>query len=235
MIKLRKMLIAVVATASLMTSAFAGEYSFGVTGSFMDLDAKGTETDRLTAAGANVADTSTRTKAISEDAFTGSIYIEYTADTRFPFTIGGEYTPGTVDIGGKFTRTDTETSATGEDETVSITRGRNASASASNFSTLYTELSIWKALYVRAGMSNISVNHSNDSLMTGQTDLNGTNLGLGFKGKTNGGVQWKLSYQETDYDTLNLRSSGNSVAANSTGVKADLDTTAVRFSLGKSF
>ena len=60
-------------------------------------------------------------------------------------------------------------------------------------------------------------------------------LGVGVKGTTGGGMLWKLSYEETDYDGFTLKSTGNSVAANSNSIKGDVDTNAVRFSLAKSF
>ena len=56
-------------------------------------------------------------------------------DTRFPITLGGEYTPGTVDIGSKFSRTDTELSQTADPVTTATSVTRSASASASNFAS----------------------------------------------------------------------------------------------------
>ena len=235
MTNIRNMLIAAIAIASLATSASAGSFAMGVTGSMMDLDASGTETDRLTAAGANVADTSTRNKSISESSGTASIYVEYIMDTRFPITLGGEYTPGTVDIGSKFSRTDTELSQTATGITTATSVTRTASASASNFATIYTELGLFGPFYVRAGASNITVSSSNQSNMDANTNLSGLNIGAGFKGTAGNGVMWKLAYEETDYDTLSVRSTNNSVAVETSGVKADLDTKAYRISLGKSF
>jgi len=237
MINIKNTLIAAFATASItMTTAFAG-MSFGVVGSSMDINATGTETDRLTATGTNVADTSIRNKAVSDTAMGAAIYVEYTmSDSAWPLVFGAEYTPGEADISGKLTRSDTETSQTGNEDHVSTLVTRTASASASNMSTAYIEAPLFKGLYVKGGIAHITVDHQNDSGMNGSTALRGTNVGAGYKTETPGGFMLKVSYEETDYDTLDLRSTGsNSVTANSTGVTAEVDTKAYRFSVGKAF
>jgi hypothetical protein len=65
--------------------------------------------------------------------------------------------------------------------------------------------------------------------------LQGTNTGIGYKMTTAGGYILKASYEETDYDSISLRSTNNNVAANSTGVTANVDTEAYRLSIGKNF
>ena len=236
MTNIKNTLIAAFAIASItMTTAFAG-MSFGVVGSSMDIGATGTETDRLTAAGANVADTSTRTRSASDSAMTASLYLEYTlSDSVWPLTFGAELTPGTADISKKISRSDTELSRTGQVAHTVLSKRRSASAEATNMSTVYIEAPIFRGLYVKAGLANITVNHANDSGLEDSSALTGTNLGLGFRTETAGGYILKASYEETDYDTLSLRSTGNSVAANSTGVTADVDTEAYRLSIGKAF
>jgi hypothetical protein len=235
MIKLRNMIVAMIAIFALTTSAYAGSFSVGLTASNMDMKASGTETDRLTAAGANIADTSIRKKSITESATVGSIFVEYTTDFRFPIAFGVEYTPGEIEISKKLSRTDSELSQTGQVLTTAFSNKRTASAEATNFATAYVEIPLFKGLYVRGGLANMSVNHENDSNLGGSTHLTGTNFGAGFKHTTAGGMILKASYEETDYDTISLRSDKNSVAANSTGVKADVDTEAYRFSIAKNF
>ena len=65
--------------------------------------------------------------------------------------------------------------------------------------------------------------------------MSGTNLGVGLKGNTAGGLLWKMIYEETDYDGFNITSRGNGVVGNSNNIKGDLETSAVRVSLAKSF
>jgi len=232
--KLRNMLVAMIAITGLSTSAFAGSMSIGLVGSNLSAAAKGTETDRITAAGANIADTSTRSLSKNVDATVGTIYVEYTTDFRFPIALGVEYTPGQTEIHSG-TRSDTELSVTGTTIHTAMPSTRQASAEMTNFATAYIEVPIYKGLYVKGGLANMTVNHKNDSGLGAATHLKGTNTGVGYKITTAGGYILKASYEETDYDTISLRSSNNSVAANSTAVSANVDTEAYRVSIGKSF
>jgi hypothetical protein len=240
MIKLRNMLIAAIAIVGLSTSAWAGTVSLGVTASQLDVEASGTETDKLTAAGANVADTSVRSRSVSDETMTGSVFAEYTSETRWPITLGFEYTPGEADIANT-SRVDTELSQTGNEITTAASVTRTAKATAKNFNTVYFEAPIWGMLYARAGISNMDIDYSyvttgnNSGTYTDEIDVSGTNLGIGLKGNTAGGMLWKMTYEETEYDGFSLTSKNNSVIANSNTIKGDLDTSAIRFSLAKSF
>ena len=234
MTKLTNILVAAIAITALSTSAFAGSMSVGLKVSSMDIKASGTETDRLTATGANVADTSVRKLSKEAGTTTGSVFVEYTTDFRFPIAVGLEYTPGETTIGSG-TRLDSELSQTGNVNTTALANTRTAKAVASNFATAYVELPLFKGLYVRGGIANMTVNHRNNSALGAASHLTGTNTGIGYKVTTDGGWILKGSYEETDYDTINLRSDSNSVAANSTGVTADVDTDAYAFSIAKNF
>ena len=156
-------------------------------------------------------------------------------------TFGFEYTPGTANISDKISRTDTETSQTGQTAATSVSSTRSAEADATNFATLYAELGVWGPLYVRAGLSNMDIDYTTTSTGTNggayseALSVSGMNLGIGIRGTLDSGLVWKLSYEDTDYDDINLRSTGNSVAANSNAINADVDTTAFRLSLGKTF
>ena len=236
------LLVAAIAIASLsITNVFAGSYSIGVVASTLNVEGSGTETDTLSAGGANVADTSIRNKNTDENTMTGSLYGEFTSETRFPMTLGFEYTPGTANISDKISRTDSETSQTGKEAATAVSSVRTAEANATNFATVYTELGVWGPLYVRAGLSNMDIDYTTTSTGTNggsyseALSVSGTNLGVGFKGTFDNGVIWKLSYETTDYDSISLRSTGNSVAGESNAIKADVDTSAYRLSLGKSF
>ena len=82
-------------------------------------------------------------------------------------------------------------------------------------------------------MSQIDVNTKESGASTtgtyGNASLDGTNLGIGLKGVTSSNIVWKLAYEETDFDTLNLTST------TSNKIKADLDTEAVSLSIGYRF
>ena len=224
------------------SSAYAGTGTMGVVVSAYNVEASGTETDKLTAAGANVADTSVRNKTVDDTTGTASFFMEYTlSDHSWPTTWGVEYTPGTANISDKVTRTDAETSITGQNITVANSTVRTAAAEATNFASAYLEAPIWGGLYARVGLSNIDIDYTTtdtSSVGGAYTDtisMTGTNLGIGYKGTTAGGTLYKLAYEQTDYDGFTLNSTGNSVAANSNTIKGDVDTSAFRISLGKSF
>ena len=59
--------------------------------------------------------------------------------------------------------------------------------------------------------------------------------GLGYQSNSDTGYFFRAAYEMTDYDGFTLKSTGNSVAANSNTIKGDVDTNAIRFSLAKSF
>jgi len=241
MVKIRNILISAITFVAFSLNVSAGTYSLGVTGSILDIEASGTETDKLTAAGANVADTSVRKKTISKTTPVGSLFAEFTSASSYPVTIGFEYTPGTADISGGLSRTDTVKSITGTTSEVTLTEKRTASADATNFSTLYVEAPLFGAMYARAGLSHMDINYvttstgTNGGSYSDDISLSGVNLGIGFKGNTAGGMLWKATYEHTNYDDFTLNSTGNSVAANSNTIKGDADTIGYRFSLAKSF
>ena len=239
--KLSTVFAAILLSAFTMTSVFAGNAAIGVTVSMLNVEAVGTETDRLTAAGSNVTDTSVRKKTVDDDTTTASIFAEYTTETSWPITLGFEYTPGTANISNKVSRTDTMLSVTGK-QTTALSAKRTAEADATNFSTAYVEVPLYGALYVRAGVSNIDIDYVTTTTgaeahgkYTDNISMTGTNLGIGLKGVTDGNMLWKLTYEQTDFDGFNMRTTGNSVAANSSAISGDVDTAAVRLSLGKQF
>lgn len=233
--KLRNMLIASIAIVCLSTVSWAGSMNIGVVTSMLDIDANGTETDTLTAGGANVADASTRTKSVSEQVFTGSIFAEYTLDTRWALTGGVEITPGKADIGGKFARTDAVLSFSGVERASQTGEPltRAVQATASGFGTMYVEAPLFGAFYVRAGASRMTIDHGSDSYQ-GDIDLTGTNLGFGLKGNRNGFI-YKLAYEQTDYGSFNIRTPGNDVAGETSAIAGNVDTAGVRLSVGKTF
>lgn len=240
--KLSTVFAAILLSAFTMTSVFAGNAAIGVTVSMLNVEAVGTETDRLTAAGTDVTDTSVRKKTVDDDTTTASIFAEYTTETSWPITLGFEYTPGTANISDKVSRTDTMTSITGTVTAVSKSAKRTAEADATNFSTAYVEVPLYGALYVRAGVSNIDIDYVTTTTgvekhgkYTDNINMTGTNLGIGLKGVTDGNMLWKLTYEQTDFDGFNMRTTGNSVAANSSAISGDVDTAAIRLSLGKQF
>ena len=126
----------------------AGGFSVGVKGSYIEIEASGTETDKD-----GTADTSTRTKSVENDAIIAAIYAEYSMDDASwgaegnGITLGLEHIPGSADVSDKFSRTDTELSITGNVNTASNTVIRTASAEVDNFNNLYLELPLYNSIF----------------------------------------------------------------------------------------
>ena len=235
--KLKNILIGLLATISLTSVAYAGSFGLGVTGSYTKIDASGTETTpAVTGAAAESNSTS-----VDENSFLGSIFLEYSfndaswASAGNGFTIGAEHTPGTADVSDKVkSRTDTELSITGTAATTAVSRTQTAQAEVDNYNNFYIEVPLYKSIFVKAGMSSIDVTTKETTTGTnggtyGNASLDGTNLGIGLKGVTASNIIWKLAYEETDFDTLNLTSTTSNT------IKADLDTSEVALSIGYRF
>ena len=236
--KLKNILIGLVATISLTSVAYAGSFGLGVTGSYTKINGSGTDSDAANTG----TESSVRTKSVDNNATLGSIYAEYSFDDASwgaagnGITFGASYTPGSADVSDKvFSRTDTITKEAAVTAAGSSTY--TAQAEVENYQNFYVELPLWKSIYVKAGMSQIDVNTkesntTDDSKVQGtygNKTLDGTNLGIGLKGVTSSNIVWKLAYEETDFDTLNLTST------TSNKIKADLDTEAVSLSIGYRF
>ena len=233
--KLKNTLIGFVAAISLTSVAYAGSFGLGVTGSYTNINGSGTESDAANTG----TESSVRTKSVDNNAILGSVYAEYSFDDASwgaagnGITFGASYTPGSADVSDKvFSRTDTADGLGGNgDSDGSVTY--KAQAEVENYQNFYVEVPLWKSIYVKAGMSQIDVNTKESGASTtgtyGNASLDGTNLGIGLKGVTSSNIVWKLAYEETDFDTLNLTSSTSNT------IKADLDTEAVSLSIGYRF
>ena len=238
MIKLKNILMTTIAIVCLSTSVFAGGLGFGVKGSYSDISASGSETE-VTVTGVT---SETTTTSVSNQVFTGSIYAEYSfnnlswTDEGNGITFGAEYTPGSADVSEKVkSRDDTEfTSGTSVEGTTA--RKQTAQATIDNYYKYYVEVPVYSILYVKAGMANLDVatkDTTNGSTggTYGNTSLDGVNLGIGLKGLAGSGknIVWKIAYEQTDFDTLNLTST------TSNKISADLDIKEANISVGYRF
>ena len=217
-------------------SASAAGLGFGVTGNWVDVDASGSET--VNAGDGGSAQTSSA--SVSEQSIVPSYYLELTLGEANNWALGYEAIPGAADVSDKtHTRTDTELSVTSTTTHTSNSRAFKADAEVEDFKVIYAEIPLGSMFYVRAGMSEITVNTketaSGNGGNYGNATLDGIQYGFGIKGIRGDKIRWKAGWEMNDFDQLNLTSTGNSVAAETNTLKADLDTWALKFALGIQF
>jgi len=217
-------------------SASAAGLGFGVTGNLVDVDASGSET--VNAGDGGSAQTSSA--SVSEQSIVPSYYLELTLGEANNWALGYEAIPGAADVSDKtHTRTDTETSVTSTAAHTSNSRAFKADAEVEDFKVVYAEIPIGDMFYVRAGVSEITVNTketaSGNGGNYGNATLDGVQYGFGIKGIRGDKIRWKAGWEMNDFDTLNLTSSGNSVTAETNTLTANLDTWAFKFGIGLQF
>ena len=156
------------------------------------------------------------------------------------WAIGYEIIPGSADVSdATHTRTATETSVTSTEAEVSNSRKFTADAEVEDFKVIYAEVPVGSLLYVRAGLSEITVNTketaSGNGGNYGNATLDGMQYGIGMKGLMGENFRWKVGYEINDFDQLKLTSSGNSVSGETNTLKANLDTSALKVGIGIQF
>ncbi len=223
---MKKLFITILATLTLSSFAYAGSVNVGLSGSIIDVSASGTETTTAGDVGGGAANTNSK----SVDAISGiaSIFAEFETDGGI--VIGLEHVPGTADVSGKtHNRNEAAQGVSGTDASGQV--NRQADAEVENFNTLYVEYP-FGSYYVRVGASQLDVitkeNAITGSGTYGNATLDGLNVGVGYKGAM-GDYFTKLSLEYTDFESLSLTST------TSNKITADLDTTQLKFAIGKSF
>ena len=234
MIKLRNMLMTVIAITSLSFSAHAFEgFSVGAIYSSADFSTTGTETAPGNTAGTN--DIAKVTKGGGAEF--GSIFGEYTFAQGT--TLGIEYIPGDAEI-GKASRTQTNSVAAfrgaGEDGGGKLT----VSATASDHITFYAEPTYMVnpvfGIYVKGGASNVTITpkftEENDIIQStyASQDVWGVMTGIGAKAYY-GNWFAKLEYVETEYGEFAV----TSTTGDKNTVTADIDVEATRLAIAYNF
>lgn len=222
---MKKILITTLTSLFLATSAFAGSFGLGVTGSMAIVEGTGTESDKD-----GTADTSNRTGTASDNAFIGSIFAEYVLDNGFVF--GVDYIPGSADVNSKkLTRTD-DSSESGQDGDTT------ANAEVEGHITYYVELPIHNGLYIKGGYVEMDVNTLESSTVTTRATYKNTNTdgimyGLGYKDSFGTNGFYKVEGTHEDFDGITINDSNTTDKGNR--IKADLDVTRLSLALGYNF
>ena len=233
---MKKQILTILATFlfSLTTTfAVAASYTIGVSGSLGFIAASGTEKE-----GAGDKE-STDASASHDGVPLGSIFAEYETDYN-GLVIGLEYTPGTADVNKSVReRSDSEKSVTGTTTTTNSARVFKASAEIENYGVLYAEYPFYNNMFVRLGYSQIDVNtlevKSSNGGSYGNASIDGINYGIGVKGDMGGNMTYKAFIEHTAFESLDLTSTGNSVASEANTLTADMDVTQFKVAFGYKF
>ena len=213
----KTILVLTIAALTFFGKAYA-EISFGISAAVTKNDASGTETEGGEKSTGDADNT----------VIVPSIFAEYGfSDT---ISIGLDFIPLKADVSNKTkSRTDTETSVTGNKATVATTRNQKAQAELQNHITLYANYMLSDTYFLKVGVASVEL-ETKESLATGSKygneDVLGGVLGIGAKSDNH---RFELVY--TDYEDINLKSSvaRTGVTTNNT-IDADLDTLALKYS-----
>ena len=204
------------------TKAFAADYTIGVSGAIVNLQAEGSETET----GSQTAETTPA--SVSNTFGIGSVFLE----AQFgKLAFGVDYIPFDADVSdATHTRTDTETSTTGEAAETTTKRTQTAAAEVTDHITLYANYYISDSFYVHLGHASVDVN-TNESLGTGSkygnVNIDGIQYGFGLQMTDN--LRFEAAY--TDYDDVSITSSvARTGVTTNNKVSADLDTTQLKLS-----
>ena len=171
------------------------------------------------------------TKDISNDIVFGSIFLERELDNGL--TVGLDFIPFEAEFESRST-----TQVSLKDSSTTTSGTNKGTADVSKHLTLYVqptfkELDNGSKLfatlgYVRADVESLVQSVSSTDKTVDQT-LDGFKFGVGMKRDIGANGFFKLELNRTDYDDISATTS------NSTKVTADIDTTVLGLSVGKSF
>ena len=215
--KMKKILLGIVTFLFISANAFAG-VNIGISGAFTSLETDGTETTK-----------SSKEKnkgSKDEDVTVPSLFIEFTNDNGV--ALGIDIVPGEAELGN----------GTGSNDDNESTGANKASAELESHNTIYALVPVGgSGLYVKGGLAMATV-ATTETLKTGTTygneDVDGLMIGLGLQRSTAGGMFFRAEATYTDYDDVTFNGSLDSDNVRNV-VDADIDATAFRISLGKSF
>ena len=239
--KIKTMMIAAIAIASFSSSLFAGSLGVGISMGIADVATSGKEVTTAGTVAGGAANTNNATAA--NDAVIGSAYVEYAFnDVSWGkegngITIGFNMTPGTAKL-SRDVQERREVSAKDAATQGAQNEVYKAQAEINNLTQTYIELPIFSYVYAKFGVSSVDVNTLEQSTedngdtkahgVYGGASLDGDVFGVGLKGMS-GNLLWKVSYEETDFDTLSITST------TSNKITADIDTEVYGVSLGYRF
>ncbi|MDC0472483.1 hypothetical protein OAN27_00750 [Pelagibacteraceae bacterium] len=229
MINKLKTLLGALAFLAMTSSVSAGEFGVGITGAYLNLETEGSEILR---------DSNESTSAAASEKVTiPEIFIEYTGDSSV--TLGFAYIPGEAELGSKSkAKTDSLTA----EEATAVTN--KAAAEFTNHMTFYAEFHDDSGFFLKGGIVRVNVT-TLETLGTGGIysdvdDVYGYLAGVGFKGDipldlAGQSLFYKLGAEYVNYHGITLTGAQDSVTNGQTTIDADIDSVALKLSLGTTF
>lgn len=223
---MKKILLGIATSVLISSSAFAGGFGIGLSGSLFNIDADVTETTTAgTVAGGSA---NTNKGSVSHDMVgSASLFAEYTFDA-YPVTVGFDYTPGSADVSKNF-KSRVETPTSGQNASSSTTYKANAAIE--DLMAAYIEIPVYENVYIKGGMTQVDVTTDDSGVAAygNASSENGAIYGIGIRSSNDTGLNYKMAYEVMDFDTIVVKStSGNKVAG-------DIDTAGIRVSVVYNF
>ena len=227
---LRITLITVISSALMILSSNALEIRVGASAGFAHLESSGSETLKDSA----VVTTHTE----QANAIVPSLFAELSLDNGIG--IGYDHITGSADLAGSNQKDQKDNCAGVVASCAGNDTGLNtANAEVDGISTLYLIKTFQNGLFIKAGMSSADVS-TTEVLGTGtkygNVSVDGSHYGVGFERTNDSGIFFRTAVEHTDFDELSL--TGDAVGGTASSfnvVKATVDVTAAKFSVGKKF
>lgn len=223
--KLRLLTVAFFVTSLMSLSVMAAEVRIGVSAGFAHIEASGSETLKDTGL--------VSTHSEQANAIIPSFFAELATDNGLG--IGYDYISASADLAPSARSTLHENAVPNAGDT-----GTNsANAEIDDLSTLYLIKSFESGFLLKIGMTQADVT-TKETLATGSTygnkSLDGKMYGVGYERSNDSGMFFRTTIEVNEYDTLNLTSGvADAVSGTTNTIKADIDTTVAKFSIGKAF
>ena len=222
--KVKITLLTILTTAAMTISSFAIEVKVGISGGYSMIEASGTETLKDTSGAVNHTE-----QAI---AVIPSIFLEVGLDNGL--AIGVDSVSGSADLAGSNRTRNLDTGGSGDDSGTNV-----ANAEVDGITTVYLIKQFKSGFLVKAGTASADIN-TKETLSSGTAygnkSVDGSMFGIGYQMITDSGLFFRTTVENTDFDTINLTGSQvGGTASSFNKIKADVDVTMAKFSIGKSF
>ena len=221
---MKKLILTIAGFTMLAMSYASAEIKAGVSIGFTTFDVDGQETLKSSA---NVTKSSN-----SDDVFVPAIFLEAGSNDAGLY-IGMDYINAAA-VGSKSSaKVDTDT-----DDSSDSAGTNKASADVESVTSIYVIKTIGgSGFYLKAGLAQADL-ITTESLDTGSTygntSVDGTLFGAGFEKQNDNGIFLRASYEMRNYDEFTLTSSSDADSVTNS-VKADVDSSEIKISIGKTF